>query len=311
MNVIKFLWLWLWIDVKSAVTGTYTKCQDEDIIYIEAGVRFETRKEENMNQAIGLAAMGTGFTFLMTALGAGVVFIFKKDMGMNVQRAFLGFAAGVMMAASVWSLLIPAIDEAGSMGGIPWVPAAGGFVLGGLFLYLLDLLMPHLHLGEGKPEGMRSSFRRTTLLVLAVTLHNIPEGMAVGLAFAMAAQHPEDPALYAAALALAAGIGIQNFPEGAAISLPLRQEGMSRLRSFAMGSLSGIVELIFGVGITLIAVQIAPYMPWFLAFAAGAMIYVVVEELIPEANKGEHSNLGTIGVMLGFLIMMILDVALG
>lgn len=264
-----------------------------------------------MNLAIGWAAMGTGFTFLMTVFGAGVVFIFKKNMGMNVQRAFLGFAAGVMMAASVWSLLLPAIDEVAERGGIPWVPAAGGFVLGGVFLYMLDFLMPHLHLGEGKPEGMKSSFRRTTLLVLAVTLHNIPEGMAVGLAFAMAAQHPEDPALYAAAFALAAGIGIQNFPEGAAISLPLRQEGMSRIQAFVMGSLSGIVELIFGVGITLIAVQITPYMPWFLAFAAGAMIYVVVEELIPEANEGEHSNLGTIGVMLGFLIMMVLDVALG
>ena len=232
-------------------------------------------------------------------------------MGKNVQRAFLGFAAGVMMAASVWSLLIPSIDAAQEAGGIPWLPAAGGFVIGGLFLYLLDFLMPHLHLGEKNPEGMRSSFHRTTLLVLAVTLHNIPEGMAVGLAFAMASQHPEDPSLYAVAFALALGIGIQNFPEGAAISLPLRQEGMSRMRAFVLGSLSGLVELIFGVGITLIALQIAPYMPWFLAFAAGAMIYVVVEELIPEANQGEHSNLGTIGVMAGFLIMMILDVALG
>ena len=264
-----------------------------------------------MNQAIGWAAMGTGFTFLMTMLGAAVVFIFSKNMGMNVQRAFLGFAAGVMMAASVWSLLIPAIDETENIGGIPWVPAAGGFVLGGIFLYLLDFLMPHLHLGEKQPEGVKTSFHRTTLLVLAVTLHNIPEGMAVGLAFAMAAQHPDDPALYAAAFALALGIGIQNFPEGAAISLPLRQEGMGRLKAFVIGSLSGAVELMFGVGITLIAVQITPYMPWFLSFAAGAMIYVVVEELIPEANEGEHSNLGTIGVMTGFLIMMILDVALG
>ena len=264
-----------------------------------------------MSQAISWAAAGTGFTFLMTALGASVVFILKKDMGKNVQRAFLGFAAGVMMAASVWSLLIPAIDEAQEAGKIPWVPAAGGFVIGGLFLYLLDFLMPHLHLGEKRPEGVRTSLHRTTLLVLAVTLHNIPEGMAVGLAFAMAAQHPEDPALYTVAFALALGIGIQNFPEGAAISLPLRQEGMSRGRAFLLGSLSGLVELIFGVGITLIALQIAPYMPWFLAFAAGAMIYVVVEELIPEANQGEHSNLGTAGVMAGFLIMMILDVALG
>lgn len=264
-----------------------------------------------MNQAIGWAAMGTGFTFLMTALGASVVFIFKKEMGKSIQKAFLGFAAGVMIAASVWSLLIPAIEETESAGGIGWIPAAGGFVFGGLFLLALDFLMPHLHLGEKRAEGVPSSLKRTTLLVLAVTLHNIPEGMAVGLAFAMAAQHPEDPALYAAAFALAIGIGIQNFPEGAAISLPLRQEGMSRGKAFFLGSMSGIVELIFGVGITLIAAWISPYMPWLLAFAAGAMIYVVVEELIPEANQGEHSNLGTIGVMAGFLIMMILDVALG
>ncbi len=264
-----------------------------------------------MKQAIMWAAAGTGFTFFMTALGAGVVFIFKKEMGKNIQRAFLGFAAGVMIAASVWSLLIPAIDQTVEEGGIGWIPAAGGFIFGGIFLMALDFLMPHLHLGEKKAEGVPSSFRRATLLILAVTLHNIPEGMAVGLAFAMAAQHPEDASLYAAAFALAIGIGIQNFPEGAAISLPLRQEGMSRLRAFAYGSLSGIVELIFGVGITLIASVISPYMPWFLAFAAGAMIYVVVEELIPEANQGEHSNLGTVGVMAGFLIMMILDVALG
>lgn len=264
-----------------------------------------------MNQAIMWAAAGTGFTFFMTSLGASVVFIFRKEMGKSIQRAFLGFAAGVMIAASVWSLLIPAIEETEEAGKVGWIPAAGGFVAGGLFLMLLDFVMPHLHLGESHAEGMPSSFRRTTLLVLAVTLHNIPEGMAVGLAFAMAAQHPEDPSLYAAAFALALGIGIQNFPEGAAISLPLRQEGMSRVRAFVMGSLSGVVELLFGVGITLIAVQISPYMPWLLAFAAGAMIYVVVEELIPEANQGEHSNLGTVGVMLGFLIMMILDVALG
>lgn len=183
-------------------------------------------------------------------------------------------------------------------------------MLGGIFLMLLDMLMPHLHLGENKAEGVPSSFRRTTLLILAVTLHNIPEGMAVGLAFALAAQHPGDASLYAAAFALAVGIGIQNFPEGAAISLPLRQEGMSKGKSFLYGSLSGLVELIFGVGITMIAEVITPYMPWFLGFAAGAMIYVVVEELIPEANQGEHSNLGTVGVMVGFLIMMVLDVAL-
>lgn len=264
-----------------------------------------------MNQAITWAAAGTGFTFLMTSFGAGVVFFFRKEMGKNVQRAFLGFAAGVMIAASVWSLLIPAIDQTLEEGGIGWLPASGGFLLGGVLLMLLDMLMPHLHLGEAGAEGMHSSFRRTTLLILAVTLHNIPEGMAVGLAFALAAQNPGDPALYAAAFALAVGIGIQNFPEGAAIALPLRQEGMSRLKAFVFGSLSGIVELVFGVGITLIASFIEPFMPWFLAFAAGAMIYVVAEELIPEANQGEHSNLGTVGVMIGFLIMMILDVALG
>lgn len=264
-----------------------------------------------MNQAIIWAGAGTGFTFFMTALGASVVFIFKREMGKNIQKAFLGFAAGVMIAASVWSLLIPAIDQTLEEGGIGWVPAAGGFAFGGLFLMLLDILMPHLHLGEARAEGMHTSFRRTTLLILAVTLHNIPEGMAVGLSFAMAAQHPEDVSLYAAAFALAIGIGIQNFPEGAAISLPLRQEGMRPVKAFIFGSLSGIVELIFGVGITMIASFISPFMPWFLAFAAGAMIYVVAEELIPEANQGGHSNMGTIGVMAGFLIMMILDVALG
>ena len=263
-----------------------------------------------MNQGIVWAFMGTGFPFLMTAFGASVVFILKNDMGKNLQRAFLGFAAGVMIAASVWSLLIPSIDQASGMGRLAFVPAAGGFMLGGIFLMLLDMLMPHLHLGESKAEGVPSSFRRTTLLILAVTLHNIPEGMAVGLAFALAAQHPEDASLYAAAFALAVGIGIQNFPEGAAISLPLRQEGMSKGKAFLYGSLSGLVELIFGVGITMIAEVITPYMPWFLGFAAGGMIYVVVEELIPEANQGEHSNLGTVGVMVGFLIMMVLDVAL-
>lgn len=263
-----------------------------------------------MNQGIVWAFMGTGFTFLMTVFGASVVFILKNDMGKNLQRAFLGFAAGVMIAASVWSLLIPSIDQAADMGHFAFVPAAGGFALGGIFLMLLDMLMPHLHLGESKAEGVPSSFRRTTLLILAVTLHNIPEGMAVGLAFALSAQHPEDASLYAAAFALAVGIGIQNFPEGAAISLPLRQEGMSKGKAFLYGSLSGLVELIFGVGITMIAEVITPYMPWFLGFAAGAMIYVVVEELIPEANQGEHSNLGTVGVMVGFLIMMVLDVAL-
>ena len=247
-----------------------------------------------MNQAIMWAAAGTGFTFLMTSLGAGIVFFFKKEMGKNVQRAFLGFAAGVMIAASVWSLLIPAIDQTVEQGGIGWIPASGGFLLGGAFLMLLDVLMPHLHLGEEDAEGMPSSFRRTTLLILAVTLHNIPEGMAVGLAFAMAAQHPQDPSLYAAAFALAAGIGIQNFPEGAIISMPLKSEGMKRRTAFLYGVMSGIVEPIAALLTILAAGFIIPALPYLLSFAAGAMIYVVVEELIPEMSMGQHTNWGTV-----------------
>jgi len=264
-----------------------------------------------MGQALLWAAAGTGFTCLMTALGAAMVFVFRKEMSGGIQKIFLGFAAGVMIAASVWSLLIPAIEEAEAAGMAGWIPAAGGFILGIAFLYGLDFLIPHLHIGATQAEGMTSSMKRTSLLVMAVTLHNIPEGMAVGLAFARAAQHGGDWALYAAALALALGIGIQNFPEGAAVSLPLRQEGMRVGRAFAMGSMSGIVEPVFGIATVLLSALIAPYMPWMLSFAAGAMMYVVVEELIPEAHLGEHSNVGTMGVMAGFLIMMILDVALG
>jgi zinc transporter, ZIP family len=263
-----------------------------------------------MAESLIWAASGTGFTFLMTTLGAAMVFLFHKTMSGKVQKIFLGFAAGVMIAASVWSLLIPAIEEAEANGQMGWIPAAGGFILGIFFLYGLDRLIPHLHPAGNTPEGMSTSMKRTSLLVLAVTLHNIPEGMAVGLSFALAAQQG-DTASYASALALAIGIGIQNFPEGAAISLPLRQEGMSTRRAFAMGSMSGIVEPIFGILAVLVAAFIMPYMPWLLAFAAGAMMYVVVEELIPEAHLGEHSNIGTFGVMGGFLVMMILDVALG
>lgn len=232
-------------------------------------------------------------------------------MGGSVTRIFLGFAAGVMIAASVWSLLIPAIEEAELQGKIGWIPAASGFVLGGLFLLLLDTLLPHLHPGSSAPEGMASPLKRTTMLIFAVTLHNIPEGMAVGLSFALAAQHGNDPGMFASAMALAIGIGIQNFPEGAAVSLPLRQEGVGVTKSFLYGSLSGAVEPVFGVLTVLAAGMIAPLMPLLLSFAAGAMIYVVVEELIPEAHLGEHSHPGTIGVMAGFLIMMVLDVALG
>ena len=260
---------------------------------------------------IAWAAAGTGFTFLMTALGASLVFFFRGEPNPNTQRTFLGFAAGVMVAASVWSLLIPAIEEAEAAGGSGLLPAAGGFVLGVAFLMLMDKLMPHLHLGAEKPEGISSSLRRTTLLVLAMTLHNIPEGMAVGLTFALAAQHGESPAALSAAMALALGMGIQNFPEGAAVSLPLRKEGMKTFRAFLMGAFSGVVELVFGVLVVLVAGSIRPVMPWMLSFAAGSMLYVVVEELIPEAHLGEHSHVGTVSTLAGFLVMMILDVALG
>ncbi|RZS92729.1 ZIP family metal transporter [Cuneatibacter caecimuris] len=264
-----------------------------------------------MDSPVLWAAGGTGFTFLMTTLGAAMVFLFRKRANPLIQRIFLGFAAGVMIAASVWSLLIPAIEEAEQNGGIGWIPAAGGFVLGIVFLMLMDSLLPHLHPDAKEPEGISSGWKRTTLLVSAVTLHNIPEGMAVGLSFALAAQHGADPGAMAAAIALAVGMGIQNFPEGAAISLPLRQEGMKASKAFLLGSLSGFVEPVFGILVVLIAGTIQPLMPWLLSFAAGAMMYVVVEELIPEAHLGEHSNTGTLGVMGGFLIMMVLDVALG
>jgi ZIP family zinc transporter len=265
-----------------------------------------------MGQALLYASAGTGFTFLMTTLGAAMVFFFRKQMSGKIQKIFLGFAAGVMIAASVWSLLIPAIDEAQAAGQIGWIPAAGGFLIGIGFLMLLDYLIPHLHIGSTDAEGPNTKMKRTSLLVMAVTLHNIPEGMAVGLAFALAAQHgASSPVAFASAIALALGIGIQNFPEGAAISLPLRQEGMSVNKSFVSGMLSGIVEPIFGILTVLVSALIAPFMPWMLSFAAGAMMYVVVEELIPEAHLGEHSNIGTLGVMGGFLVMMILDVALG
>ncbi len=257
-----------------------------------------------------LALLGTGFTFLCTTAGSAVVFFFKEQIKPGVQRIFLGFAAGVMIAASIWSLLMPAIDMAESQNIIGWIPAAGGFVAGALFLFLLDHLLPHLHLGAKNPEGPHTNLKRSTLLVFAVTLHNIPEGLAVGLSFGLAAQDG-NPVSMATAVALAIGIGIQNFPEGAAISLPLRQEGLSRGKSFLWGTLSGVVEPIAGVIGALLIGSLPLLMPWFLAFAAGAMIFVVVEELIPQSHEGEHSHAGTAGVLAGFVIMMILDVALG
>ena len=262
-------------------------------------------------QAFAYGSGGLGFIFLMTCLGSATVVFFRKAAPGKMQQVFLGFAAGVMIAASIWSLLLPAIEAAEETGMPGWIPAAGGFILGVIFLFILDRIIPHLHPFTNVQEGMSTTSKRTTLLISAVTLHNIPEGMAVGLAFALAAKNGDDPALFTAAAALALGIGIQNFPEGAAISLPLRQEGMSTGRAFLLGSLSGAVEPVFGFIAILLALWIAPLMPWLLSFAAGAMIYVTVEELIPEANMGEHSHAGTMGVMAGFLIMMILDVALG
>lgn len=262
-----------------------------------------------MLKIIVYTLIGTGFTFFATALGAALVFFFKNDIKPNLQRIFLGFAAGVMIAASVWSLLIPAVDMAEAQNQSGLLAAGGGFVLGGLFLLILDRLLPHLHAGFDEAEGLPSHLRRTTMLVLAVTLHNIPEGMAVGLAFSMAAQD-SFPGALAGAIALGIGMGLQNFPEGAAISLPLKKEGFSNAKAFLYGALSGIVEPIFGVIAVLAASSVTGIMPWILAFAAGAMIYVVVEELIPEAHLGEHSHVGTVSVMAGFLIMMLLDVGL-
>ena len=253
-----------------------------------------------MLQSLRWAALGTGFTFGMTTLGAALVFFLAGEPHPRFQRALLGFAAGVMTAASVWSLLLPAIDQA-SQGALPgWVPAAGGMLTGVAFLAALDALLPRLRRGR---QAMTASWRQTTLLMTAITLHNVPEGMAVGLAFALAAQGDG----FAGAVALAMGIGIQNFPEGAAVALPLRQAGWSRPRAFAGGMLSGAVEPLFGVLVVLAAAGVAPLMPWLLSFAAGAMLYVVVEELVPQA----HSRAGTCGFVVGFLIMMVLDVALG
>lgn len=254
-------------------------------------------------------AAGLLIPFLGTALGSAMVF-FMRGMHKEIEKFLLGFAAGVMIAASVWSLLIPAIDMAGEQGQVAWLPAAGGFLGGMAFLLVLDSLIPHLHLESEKPEGVESSLKKTTMLVLAVTLHNIPEGMSVGVTFA-GALIGDAGITMAGAFALAVGIAIQNFPEGAIISMPLRSEGVSRMRSFVYGALSGIVEPVGACITLLLAEQIVSALPVFLSFAAGAMIYVVVEELIPEAQTGEHSNIATVGVAIGFVIMMILDVALG
>ena len=248
--------------------------------------------------------------FLGTSLGAGCVFFLKNSLRDSVQRALTGFAAGVMVAASVWSLLIPAMEQAADLGRLAFFPAAVGFWLGILFLLLLDHLIPHLHQNSLQAEGPKSQLQRTTMMVLAVTLHNIPEGMAVGVVYAgYLAGTAQITA--AGALALSLGIAIQNFPEGAIISMPLRAEGMKKGRAFWGGVLSGIVEPIGAVLTILAAGIVVPALPYLLSFAAGAMLYVVVEELIPEMSQGQHSNVGTVFFAVGFSVMMVLDVALG
>lgn len=253
--------------------------------------------------------LGIFLPFLGTAAGAACVFFLKNELKPQVQKALLGFASGVMVAASVWSLLIPAMDASGDMGKWAFLPAVIGFLLGIGFLLALDRIVPHLHLG-GETEGPKSRLARTTMLVFAVTLHNIPEGLAAGAVFAGALSGGAGMTV-AGAFALSIGIAVQNFPEGAIISLPLKSEGKSRGRAFLYGALSGIVEPAAAVLMIFLASHILPALPYLLAFAAGAMIYVVVEELIPEASAGHHSNISTIGFALGFALMMVLDVALG
>ena len=254
--------------------------------------------------------LGIMIPFLGTALGSACVFFMKRSLGDLVQRSLAGFAAGVMVAASIWSLLIPAIEQSEGMGKLSFLPAFIGFWVGVLFLLLLDHLIPHLHLGSNQAEGPKSKLGRTTMMVLAVTLHNIPEGMAVGVMYAgFLAGNTQITA--ASALVLSLGIAIQNFPAGASISMPLRAEGERKGKAFFGGVLSGVVEPI-GAVLTILAAQLViPALPYLLSFAAGAMLYVVVEELIPEMSQGKHSNLGTIFFAVGFSVMMVLDVALG
>ena len=270
----------------------------------EANKRMK-RGERIMNVIIGIFIPLIG-----TMLGAACVFIMKNELKPLIQKTLLGFASGVMVAASVWSLLIPAIDMSEGMGKLAFLPAAVGFALGIGFLLLMDGFVPHMHLDSDKPEGLPVPLKKTTMLVLAVTLHNIPEGMAVGVVFAGLLSENSNITL-AGALALSVGIAIQNIPEGAIISLPLRSKGVTKKKASSYGMISGIVEPIAS-GVTILLMGILqPILPYLLAFAAGAMIYVVVEELLPEASEGEHSNITTIGFAVGFLIMMVLDVALG
>lgn len=256
-----------------------------------------------------IIAKGLLIPFLGTALGSALVFFMKKELDVKIQKMLTGFAAGVMVAASVWSLLIPSMNSASDMERLAFIPAVTGFCLGMLFLLLLDVVTPHMHLDE-TVEGPKSQLKKTTMMVLAVTLHNIPEGMAVGVLYAGWASGSAD-ITEAGALALALGIAIQKFPEGAIISMPLRSKGLSRTKACWYGVLSGIVEPLAGLLTILLSTLIIPVLPYLLSFAAGAMIYVVIEELIPEMSEGEHSNWGTILFMIGFSLMMVLDVALG
>lgn len=259
---------------------------------------------------------GLMIPFVGTTLGSAMIFFMKSEMNMKVQKALLGFASGVMIAASVWSLLIPSIEMAEEQNVIPWIPATGGFLLGMGFLLLLDTIIPHIHIDNDKPEGIKANLNKSAMLVLAVTLHNIPEGMAVGVV--LAGLLTENALItVAGAFALSLGIAIQNFPEGAIVSMPMLNSDptkgkiVTKTRAFVYGMASGLVEPIFGFVTVLLTHLITPLLPYFLSFAAGAMIYVVVEELIPESQSGEHTNIGTIGVALGFALMMVLDVALG
>ena len=254
--------------------------------------------------------IGLLIPLLGTMLGSAFVFLMKDEMPMRLQKSLLGFASGVMVAASVWSLLIPAMEMESGKGAWSVFPAAVGFLLGIGFLLLIDELTPHLHIGTDKPEGPRSRLSKTAMLALAVTIHNLPEGMAVGVVFAGADSGTTNISL-TSALAVAVGIAIQNVPEGAIISMPMRAAGNSRWRAFLIGTLSGVVEPIGALAVLLLASVLTPVLPYMLTFAAGAMFYVVVEELIPEASSGQHSNLSTIGFAIGFVLMMVLDVVMG
>jgi len=248
--------------------------------------------------------------FIGTVLGSSMVFLMKNKVNKKLEKILLGFASGVMIAASIWSLLIPAIDMAKKQTVVEWIPATIGFLSGIVFFLILDSIIPHLHLNADKPEGLKSKIEKSMMRVFAITLHNIPEGMALGIVLAGALTQNTGITI-ASALVLGIGIAIQNFPEGAIVSMPLKSEGMSKSKAFLYGILSGIVEPIGAILTMALTSLVVPILPYFLAFAAGAMIYVVVEELIPESQSGEHSNIGTIGVAIGFVIMMILDIALG